>query len=167
MRLTRSADYALSAVTHLATLPFERLASGAEIAGAVGISEPFLLKVLRLLVRARLVHAQRGAGGGFRLRAPAGAISMLQVIEAVDGSFEVAACMVDDQPCSRKTYCRIYPVICELQRQTVRILGSVSIAQLVQDGDAGGVAAREASCVDMEITRQTIRSAQISWCEHP
>ena len=161
MRLTRSADYALSAATHLATLPFERLASGAEIAEAVGIAEPFLLKVLRLLVRARLVHAQRGVRGGFRLNVPASAISMLQVIEAVDGPFEVAACMVDDRPCSRKRYCRIYPVICQLQRQTVQILESVSIAQLAQDGDAGRVPERQARQCEREISHQTIESVDV------
>jgi Rrf2 family protein len=165
MRLTRSADYALSAATHLATLPFERLASGAEIAIAVGISEPFLLKVLRLLVRARLVHAQRGARGGFRLNVTASAISMLQVIEAVDGPFEVAACMMDDHPCSRKRYCRIYPVICQLQRQTMQILESVSIAQLAQDGDAQRVPAREALDQVRKIGHEAIEQVDVFGCK--
>ena len=55
------------------------------IAQARGIPERFLLKVLKPLVSARVLHSVKGPNGGYRLARPAKDISMLEIIEAVDG----------------------------------------------------------------------------------
>src|SRR5262245_42959285 len=86
MKLSRASSYALHAVTHMAAQkqPKQPVASHL-MAKARGIPERFLLKVLRPLVSARLLHSLKGPNGGYCLAKPASEVSLLEVIEAVDG----------------------------------------------------------------------------------
>jgi Rrf2 family protein len=85
MRLTRASSYALHAIVYLAAKkPNEPMPSHL-VAQARGIPERFLLKVLKPLVSARLLLSVKGPNGGYRLAKPANQISMLEVVEAVDG----------------------------------------------------------------------------------
>ena len=84
MRVSAKTDYALRAMAELAAAPpgpvkGERLASSQEI------PLKFLENILTELRRAELVASQRGAEGGYRLARPADAISLAEVIRAVDG----------------------------------------------------------------------------------
>jgi Rrf2 family protein len=135
MHLSRSADYAIRAIFCLAGLPEGTAASGSALAMATGVGEPFLQKVLRLLVRSRLVRAQPGVGGGFRLNIPAEQISMLRVIEAVDGPLESGTCLVEDQHCERKPWCSVHLVLNELHRHSLKVLSGTSIERLRRDAE--------------------------------
>src|SRR5262245_2229325 len=98
MYLSRSSDYGLRAIIYLAGLPAGTIVSGSVISEGTGTPVPFLLKVLRLLVRSRLVRAQPGAGGGFQLALDPEQISMLRVIEAIDGPRDCGRCSVEGVP---------------------------------------------------------------------
>jgi Rrf2 family iron-sulfur cluster assembly transcriptional regulator len=86
MKLTRSSAYALTAVACLARQGAAGLVpSHALAAQATQIPERFLLKLLLPLVTAGILRSVRGPGGGYRLARPASAISVLDVVQAVDG----------------------------------------------------------------------------------
>src|SRR5215475_15835610 len=85
MKLTRASSYALHAVTFMASQKHDRPVASHHIAHARGIPERFLLKVLKPLVSARVLHSIKGPNGGYRLARPANDITMLEVLEAVDG----------------------------------------------------------------------------------
>src|SRR5215475_16180012 len=85
MKLTRASSYALHAVAYMATQKHERPVASHHIAHARGIPERFLLKVLKPLVSARVLLSIKGPNGGYRLARPANDITMLEVLEAVDG----------------------------------------------------------------------------------
>jgi Rrf2 family protein len=85
MKLTRASSYALHAVAFMAAQKHDRPIASHKIAEARGIPERFLLKVLKPLVSARVLHSVKGPNGGYRLARPASEISMLEVLEAVDG----------------------------------------------------------------------------------
>jgi Rrf2 family protein len=85
MRLTRASSYALHAVAHMAAEGEDRPVASHHIARARGIPERFLLKVLKPLVSARVLRSVKGPNGGYRLARPASKITLLEVIEAVDG----------------------------------------------------------------------------------
>jgi len=86
MRLTRASSYALHAVVFMAAQKHQnKPVASHHIARARGIPERFLLKVLKPLVSARVLHSIKGPNGGYRLARSANEISMLEVIEAVDG----------------------------------------------------------------------------------
>jgi Rrf2 family protein len=85
MRLTRASSYALHAIVYLAAKKQTEPMPSHLVAQARGIPERFLLKVLKPLVSARLLLSVKGPNGGYRLAKPANQISMLEVVEAVDG----------------------------------------------------------------------------------
>src|SRR5437899_9685139 len=85
MRLTRASSYALHALVYMAGQKHNRPVPSHIVAHARGIPERFLLKVLKPLVSARVLLSIKGPNGGYRLAKPAGDITMLEVLEAVDG----------------------------------------------------------------------------------
>src|SRR5438552_7750030 len=85
MKLTRASSYALHAVAYMAAQKNNKPVASHHIAKARGIPERFLLKVLKPLVSARVLHSVKGPNGGYRLARPATDISMLEIVEAVDG----------------------------------------------------------------------------------
>src|SRR4051794_21018705 len=85
MKLSRASSYALHALAFMAGEKHERPMASHHIAAARGIPERFLLKVLKPLVSARVLFSIKGPHGGYRLARPAAEISVLDVLEAVDG----------------------------------------------------------------------------------
>src|SRR5260370_27929927 len=85
MKLTRASSYALHAVVYMAAQKQTKPVASHHIAKARGIPERFLLKVLKPLVSARVLHSVKGPNGGYRLARAASDVTMLEVVEAVDG----------------------------------------------------------------------------------
>jgi Rrf2 family protein len=91
MELTRATTYALHALSHLARAGREEPVAVHAVARATGIPAQFLAKVLARLVRAQILLALKGPRGGHRLVRPVEAISLLDVLEAVEGPLRGAA----------------------------------------------------------------------------
>jgi Rrf2 family protein len=85
MRLGRAAAYAVFATAHLAEHQNGSPIQGRDIADACGIPSGHLLKILQQLVRAQILSSERGPAGGFVLRKAPGEISLLDIVEAIDG----------------------------------------------------------------------------------
>ena len=85
MKLSLATRYALHAATYLAAQKKDEPVESHIIAHARGISERFLLKVLRPLVSSRVLTSVKGPNGGYRLARAGNDISMLDVLEAVEG----------------------------------------------------------------------------------
>src|SRR6516162_11044269 len=96
MKLTRASSYALHAVVFMAAQKHDRPIASHLIAQARGIPERFLLKVLKPLVQARVLLSIKGPNGGYRLARPASDISMLEVLEAVDGPIRGQAPLTEE-----------------------------------------------------------------------
>ena len=85
MRISRSAGYALLAVGYIAQHEGQNVVLSQEISIKCDIPLEYLLKILQQLVRANVLHSKRGPHGGFSLAKSPNKISVLQIIEAVDG----------------------------------------------------------------------------------
>lgn len=85
MRFTQAAAYGISAVIYLANTPSGEIASNTTICNALQMPGRFVLQVMRLLVVAGIVKSTRGVYGGFQLAKPANKVTLLEIIEAVDG----------------------------------------------------------------------------------
>lgn len=85
MKLGRAAAYAVFATAHLAENANGTPIQGRDIAEACGIPSGHLLKILQQLVRAQILSSERGPAGGFVLRKPANEITLLEIVEAIDG----------------------------------------------------------------------------------
>src|SRR5438309_7581675 len=85
MKLTRASSYAIHALAFMAAQKSDRPVASHHIAQARGIPERFLLKVLKPLVSARVLQSVKGPNGGYRLAKAPNEITLLEVLEAVDG----------------------------------------------------------------------------------
>lgn len=85
MRMSAKAEYAVRAMTQLASVPAGELVTTEEIAKSQGIPPQFLVDILSELRADRLVRSQRGRDGGYQLARPAEQISVADVLRCIDG----------------------------------------------------------------------------------
>jgi len=130
MRITRASDYAVRVMIHLASMPPGSTVRQSEISKATEVSGHFLSKVLQQLVRARLIRSQRGSGGGYVLAIPATQISLLDVLEAIEGPVRLNQCLEEGPSCDRKAWCPAHQVWAEAQAAITTVLGGASMATL-------------------------------------
>ncbi|MET0360429.1 MAG: Rrf2 family transcriptional regulator [Sphingobium sp.] len=108
------------------------LTSAAELAAATGIHVPTAQKLVSLLTRAGLLHSARGSGGGIRLARPAAAISLADVVEAVEGPIALTACVeqAGAHICEREAACAVRPHWGAVNDAVRGALAHVSLASL-------------------------------------
>ena len=130
MQITRQASYAARAILHLARSGKNAPISSSKVAKAEKIPPSFLGKIMWQLSMAGIVHTSRGAGGGVKLaRAPKN-ITLLEVIEAVDGPIRLNECVEANGICSFEENCPMRLVWCEAQHDLVAKLKKANFAQL-------------------------------------
>lgn len=139
MRLSRPVDYALRAMRILATLPADEEATRWALSERLAAPEPFLAKVMRKLAVAELVEARRGVGGGFKLSRPAEQISMLQVVEAVEGSAGLNACFLSSEACSCESPCGAHAAFAGVRAAMLRALKTTTIADLCRENTSAKI----------------------------
>jgi Rrf2 family protein len=129
MKLTRASSYALHALGYMAGQKKNQPIASHIMAQKRGIPPRFLLKVLKPLVSAQLLYSVKGPRGGYRLARPAHDISMLEVVEAVDGPMRGHAPMGHDDP--RHPLNRKLAQICaDTAEQVRKYLGKVKLSDL-------------------------------------
>lgn len=137
LRLSKKSDYALIAMRHLATRPDGGASSSArEIAESYDIPLELLAKVLQRLVRSRLLVSVQGTRGGYRLGRAAPAITVADVIQAVDGPVTVTACSPDDHTCDQFSKCSIRDPLWKIKSRILEALNTMTMAEMAADGDA-------------------------------
>lgn len=129
LRLSRLADYAVVVALRLAAGPGVQTSTG--IAAGTGIPEPTVAKVLKMLAGAGVAASLRGARGGYRLARPLAAVSIADVIAAVDGPIALTAC-VDGAAslCEVSGQCALHGRWDVVNEAIVGALRSISLATL-------------------------------------
>lgn len=130
LRMTKQADYGIVLMTTLADRGDEQMAA-AELAEATGIPGPTVAKVLKLLAREGLLDSQRGVKGGYSLSRSPQEISVVDMIEALEGPIAVTEC-IEDAPgeCNQEASCRLrsnWQIINDAVR---RALETITLAEL-------------------------------------
>ncbi|MCY4395257.1 MAG: SUF system Fe-S cluster assembly regulator [Rhodospirillaceae bacterium] len=92
LRLNRITDYAVVVLTQMANEPDKRV-TAPQLSEESNVPAPTVAKVLKALAREGVLASQRGVNGGYRLARPAGDISMLEVIRALEGPISLTACV--------------------------------------------------------------------------
>ena len=131
MQITRQADYAVRAVVYLAQLGANQKASTSQIAEEKAIPLSFLAKIIAQLSVAGLLQTMRGARGGVTLARPPEEISLLEVVEAIDGPIMLNECVNGSFDCSQ-TDCPIHSIWVDAQADLVKRLKSSNFGQFVK-----------------------------------
>lgn len=132
MQITRQADYAIRAVNHLSNLYAANPKGNVptrKIAEEQSIPPSFLAKIISQLSIAQLITTSRGASGGVTLKKNPKEISLLDVVEAIDGPILLNDCVANANLCSMESDCPLKPIWGEAQVDLVRKLKSTSFAQ--------------------------------------
>src|SRR5690349_22934040 len=129
MQITRQADYAIRAVLYGSKLGADERAATRQIAKEQHIPPSFLAKIIAQLSIAGLLQTTRGAHGGVTLGKPARAITLLDVVEAIDGPIMLNECVHDEGVCDIGPSCPLQPVWCNVQNDLVRRLRETNFGQ--------------------------------------
>ena len=133
MQITRQADYALRAMVYLAQMEPNLRAATSQIAQEQRIPPSFLAKIISQLSIAGLIHTSRGARGGVSLARPPEAISVLEVVEAIDGPLMLNECSHEASACSFGETCPLRPLWCETQADLVDRLRKTTFATVLEN----------------------------------
>lgn len=131
MRLTRGSDYGLRGMLYMARQPLGRVCLVSQVAAAENLPESYLAKIFQDLARSRLLVSHRGAKGGFSLINEPHEISLLQIIEAVEGPIAIAPCLDVREGCEHANLCEIYDALDQAQAQMISVLENTTLADLV------------------------------------
>lgn len=132
MQITRQADYAVRAVLYLAEQGENGRAPTSRIAQEMRIPPSFLAKIVSQLSVAGVVQTSRGARGGVSLAREPKGISLLEVIEAIDGPITLNECVPDRSACVFGDDCPVHDIWCETQTKLVEQLGKANFGALIQ-----------------------------------
>ena len=130
--LSRPCTYAIRALSYLAMQPPGKLTGSREISGHEDIPNSFLCKILLDLRRKRLLRSYKGTGGGYELALPPDKISLLMIVEAIEGELSFSGCILEDKECSTHGECALHDSWLKLRNQLVNFLETQTLADLIQ-----------------------------------
>ena len=130
MLVTRETDYAVRTVMYLAKNR-DRMASVTEVANAMHIPKSFLAKLLQRLVRSHILISLRGVKGGFQLAQKPSEITLLSIVEAVQGPAGINLCAIDSKRCKLSSTCSVHPVWVEIRKEVEKRLKRETIGKLI------------------------------------
>jgi Rrf2 family protein len=128
MIYSRSAEYAIRAFVHLAGHESEPYIMARQIASDTGIPGHFLAKILQQLARKGMLRSSKGPTGGFALNRPASQITILEVVDAVDGLQDYQRCISGQHECSDDTACGLHDTWKPLRLGIVEYLEGTTVA---------------------------------------
>jgi Rrf2 family protein len=132
MQITRQADYATRTILYLARVgKYERISTG-QIAREEKIPPSFLAKIISQLSIAGLLNTSRGAHGGVSLARDPEKITLLEVVEAIDGPIQLNVCVEQRGVCELEDDCSLQPIWQDAQNKLVTTLKDTNFAQLVE-----------------------------------
>ncbi len=132
MQITREGDYGIRSVLFLSRQPFKKISFVNEISEEYKIPRSFLAKILQKLVKAKIVRSYRGVKGGFSLARQAREISLLDVLEALEGEMHLNVCLMDKRKCAFSKQCPVSPVWATVQARVADVLKKTNFDDLAK-----------------------------------
>jgi Rrf2 family protein len=126
LEVTRKSDLAVRALRVLAAAD-DRM-KGPDLADAVGSSSGFVSQVLTPLVRAGWVRSDPGPTGGYALATDLDEVSVLAVIEAIEGPTDTGRCVLVDRPCAELETCALHTPWLRARSQLLAQLDATTVA---------------------------------------
>lgn len=132
MEISRRTDYGVRVILDLSAVPQNARVSTQEIAERQNIPSPFLAKIVSQLSLAGLVTTFRGAGGGVTLARPSEEISLLEVIEALEGPIRLNRCVIQPEACPESGHCLVHDIWVKAQAELTSLLDATTFDELLE-----------------------------------
>ena len=132
IRLTKAGEYGLRAVRYLVENGDDTRVSIGDISNNKNIPEPFLRKLFKPLVQQGIINSTRGVAGGVKLARKPEEITILEVVEALEGPLSLNECLMADAVCEFMTECGMHDVWEEAQAAMAKVLKSRNLTHLVK-----------------------------------
>jgi Rrf2 family protein len=138
MQITRAGEYGVLGLLSMARRGLDQVVMIDEVSRAEGISKSFLAKIFQSLAKAGLVRSFRGAGGGFVLARKPEEITVLEVIEAIEGKIALQRCLQEVPDCEHIQGCVLCGLFEQAQDQVKEVFSRTSLADLMKaEGTVG------------------------------
>jgi len=138
LRFSKKADYGLMAVQYIASVQFgdvtrARIVNTKEIAEEHHIPLELLAKVMQTLAKQGIVESQNGPKGGYLLAREAGAITIAQILEAIEGPLGITDCYHDKEAssCLQHEHCNIRTPLLKVQDSIYQLLNRMTIEDML------------------------------------
>ena len=145
MQVTRASEYAMLGLLALARRPVGEVALLDVVAHEEDVPVSFLGKIFQSLARAGLVKSTRGSGGGFVLLRRPEEITVLAVIEAVEGPVALTRCLDEETGCEHAGGCALCSLFAEAQDKVKEVFAGTTVAQLATRHIPAGLVKRAQS----------------------
>lgn len=130
IRLTKAGEYGLRAVRYMVENADKGRVSIGDISENKNIPEPFLRKLFKPLVQQEIIISTRGVSGGVKLARKPEEITVLEVVEALEGPLALNECLLDDAACEFLAECGMHDVWEEAQAAMAKVLRSKNLTDL-------------------------------------
>ena len=138
MRLSSMADYAVVTMSAAARHCGGARTSAGELASETGLPLPTVHKLVSLLSKAGLLRSLRGAGGGLQLARPAAAITLADIVEAVEGPIALTSCVeAGKHDCTLEAACSLRPRWPRVNEALRGALAGIALAELSAPAQVG------------------------------
>jgi Rrf2 family protein len=127
--LSQTTGYAIHALSRMSP---ERACLIREVAESTGIHKPYLAKIFNLLNNNKLVTSKRGYRGGILLARPAAAITILQIVEAVEGEAWLGHCLLGLRDCKAQHVCPTHDIWVEIKKRIHDSLRRITLAEVMR-----------------------------------
>jgi Rrf2 family transcriptional regulator, iron-sulfur cluster assembly transcription factor len=144
MQITRAGEYGVLGLMCLARRPVGSVVMIDEVSREEHIPKSFAAKIFQSLVRAGLVRSNRGTGGGFTLMRAPEKITVLDVIEAIEGKIALQRCMTEPTACEHSAGCALCGLFEQAQDRVKDVFSQTSLADLLKKHTPVGTAHRGA-----------------------
>jgi len=141
--ITRATEYSITAVLYMAGKHPAPVVSKKEICEAEGITPAFLTKILQPLIKSGLVRSKRGVAGGFSLARDPSAITLWDVMKAVDEPLALNLCLTHDNECGRTFYCPVHDMWQEVRDKMEEVFSKKSLIEIVKERESRAPAFRK------------------------
>jgi Rrf2 family protein len=133
MFVSQTAEYAIRAMSALATIPTGVRIRTADLGKATGIPGPYLSKILRRLVLAELLDSQKGLGGGFCLSRPAAEIPFIDILNAIDAFPTDGRCAFGWGNCDQLKPCPLHGAWSRLSQNIKDWANNTNLAEIAAE----------------------------------
>ena len=129
-KLSKGAEYAIRGLLHLSMQDPGKVSYVEEVAEAQDVPRAYLAKIFQALTKKGLLRSTRGQGGGFTLLRDPAELSVLEVIEAMEGPVHLNECLIHIGFCERDKICPMHELWAEAQSKLFKVLKGTTFAIL-------------------------------------